>query len=162
MLDGLRSSSVPVTSGVPQGSILGPLLFNIFMNSISEVKLSYNCRLILYADDIAMYKPIDSSSDLEDFQHDHTLINRWIEDHGLHTNHTKTCTNSMQLFRPLVSTTAHQASFFINVIPSWNFLHQDVIDAPTCITRSKPVCSVITETFSNSYLILFYVNYSYL
>ena len=60
------------------------------MNSISEVKLFSNCHLILYADDIVMFKPIDSSSDLKDFQHDLTLINQWIEDHGLHTNHPKT------------------------------------------------------------------------
>ena len=40
VLDGEISEGVNVTSGVPQGSILGPFMFNIFMNSISLVPLS--------------------------------------------------------------------------------------------------------------------------
>ena len=40
VLDGTISDPTPVTSGVPQGSILRPLLFNIFMNSISELPIS--------------------------------------------------------------------------------------------------------------------------
>ena len=45
VLDGTVSHPAPVTSGVPQGSILGPLLFNIHMNSISSLPLSQNARL---------------------------------------------------------------------------------------------------------------------
>ena len=67
-LDGHLSSAVPVTSGVPQGSILGPLLFNIYMNSISKLQLSPNARLVLYADDILLFKPIDNAKDKEDLQ----------------------------------------------------------------------------------------------
>ena len=47
--DGLRSSTKPVQCGVPQGSILGPLLFIITMNNISNV--SDFLHSILYADD---------------------------------------------------------------------------------------------------------------
>ena len=65
VLDGEISEGVNVTSRVPQGSILGPLMFNIFMNSISLVLLSPNCYLIIYADDILLFKPIDES-DLND------------------------------------------------------------------------------------------------
>ena len=52
VLDGFSSSYQPVTSGVPQGSILGPLLYIIFMNSISKLPLSPGAKLVLYADDI--------------------------------------------------------------------------------------------------------------
>ena len=90
MIDGHLSSAVPVTSGVPQGSILGPLLFNIYMNSISKLQLSPNARLVLYADDILLFKPIDNAKDKEDFQNDLSLISDWIQQHGLHINHLKT------------------------------------------------------------------------
>ena len=90
VLDGKTSHTVPVTSGVPQGSILGPLMFNIFMNSISNVPLSKNCHIILYADDILLFKPIDNNNDLSDFQQDLTGITDWIHKQGLTPNHQKT------------------------------------------------------------------------
>ena len=89
VLDGKVSSPVPVTSGVPQGSILGPLMFNIFMNSVAQTPLSCNCHLVLYADNILLFKPIDNQYDLQAFQNDLQLITDWIQQHGLNPNHQK-------------------------------------------------------------------------
>ena len=47
-VDGTLSSSCKITCGVPQGSILGPLLFLIYVN---DMKAAANCKLWLYADD---------------------------------------------------------------------------------------------------------------
>ena len=55
VLDDTSSSLIDINSGVPQGSILGPLLFSIFMNSIANLQ---DAQIILYADDILLYKPV--------------------------------------------------------------------------------------------------------
>ena len=90
VLDGAMLDPVTVTSGVPQGSILGPLLFNIFMNSIANIHLSTNAKLILYADDILLYKPIDYTTCCQELQEDVNEILSWMQFHGLTANHSKT------------------------------------------------------------------------
>ena len=51
-MDGTFSKWVEVTSGVPQGSVLGPLLFLLFINDLPN---SLNSNVKLFADDSAMY-----------------------------------------------------------------------------------------------------------
>ena len=62
---GASSETSPVVSGVPQGSILGPLLFLIYMDDICRVSLSPDCNLIFYADDILLYRPVSTPSDYD-------------------------------------------------------------------------------------------------
>uniref|UniRef100_A0A914DXK2 Reverse transcriptase domain-containing protein n=1 Tax=Acrobeloides nanus TaxID=290746 RepID=A0A914DXK2_9BILA len=54
------SQEFKITTGVPQGSVLVPLLFLAYVDQIFEVKLSASTRLILYAYDLAYVKPIPS------------------------------------------------------------------------------------------------------
>ena len=55
VVDGVSSSEVHAVSGVPQGSDLGPLLFKLYING---VRLTTGSKLMLYADDLILYKPI--------------------------------------------------------------------------------------------------------
>ena len=55
VLDGQATVSVPVLSGVPQGSVLGPILFLIFINDLSDNIRSSVC---LFADDCVLYRNI--------------------------------------------------------------------------------------------------------
>ena len=82
------SSVVNVTSGVPQGSILGPLLFNIAMNSMFKLPLSPNAGLTLYADDVLLSKPVDSTQDVNQLQQDVDRVLQWMNSQGLTANHT--------------------------------------------------------------------------
>ena len=50
-VNGASSNSLPVSSGVPQGSVIGPLLFIFYVNDISSISLS-NGTLSLFADDV--------------------------------------------------------------------------------------------------------------
>ena len=66
----MESPPLSLTFGVPQGSILGPLHFICFMNSISSLPLSPGSKLVLYADDIILYQTTDSTQDTDFLQCD--------------------------------------------------------------------------------------------
>ena len=70
------SSSCHVTSGVPQGSVLGPLLFNLFINDISDPFLPQIITK-LFADDIKLYTDLTILSAVHNFQSHLNHIQTW-------------------------------------------------------------------------------------
>ena len=76
MLNGQVSDWSDVRAGVPQGSILGPLLFLIYINDLSE-GLSLNTKL--FADDTSLFSVIhDSNTTALELNSDLAKINRWV------------------------------------------------------------------------------------
>ena len=63
VVDGTSSSQVLVSSGVPQGSVLGPLLFSIYIDDITRITLSPRSNIVLYADDVLLYRIITCLED---------------------------------------------------------------------------------------------------
>ena len=61
VLDGKSSQKYPVNAGVPQGSILGPTLFLLYINDLSDDVI---CDIAIYADDTNLYFKSDQASDL--------------------------------------------------------------------------------------------------
>ena len=87
-VNGASSAPLPVISGVPQGSILGPLLFLIFIDGITRVPLS-NGTMLLYADDLLLYRAIRDYHDIMYIQQDINLLQSWIQENCLQFNALK-------------------------------------------------------------------------
>ena len=65
VVDGEKSAPAPVTSGVPQGTVLGPLLFLVYINDLPS-RVSSTARL--FADDCLLYRAIKSTDDHQTLQ----------------------------------------------------------------------------------------------
>ncbi|KAL5265109.1 hypothetical protein ACHWQZ_G006000 [Mnemiopsis leidyi] len=76
IIDNCVSTSKPVLSGVPQGSIIGPILFVLFINDLSD-GLSPGTGLALYADDTKIWRSIQSDLDHDILQSDISKLNNW-------------------------------------------------------------------------------------
>ena len=77
VVSGEHSSSLSVLSGVPQGSVLGPLLFLIFINEVTY-QISPGSTMSLFADDIALYRPVSCIEDYTILQSDVIAIEKWV------------------------------------------------------------------------------------
>ena len=89
MINSSMSQPKPVTVGVPQGSILGPLLFLIYINDLPECLT--HCKSILYADDTLLYYSAESISDLQSkLNSDLRSLSGYLNNNLLTFNHNKT------------------------------------------------------------------------
>ena len=88
VINGTISNPLPVHSGVPQGSILGPLLFILFIDDISET-VSEGKNLAMYADDTKIWRKIICDEDQHILQADIDKLYKWSIDNLMHFNNDK-------------------------------------------------------------------------
>ena len=87
IVNGISSSSAWVTSGVPQGSVIGPLLFLIMMQDITQNVMS--SKLSSFADDTRLWYPADTNIMYTAFQQDLDIIYNWAKANNMEFNSSK-------------------------------------------------------------------------
>ena len=130
VIDNCVSTSKPVLSGVPQGSILGPILFVLFINDLPS-GLSQGTELALYADDTKIWRSIASQSDHQILQSDINYLNNWA------------VSNKMQ-FHPLKCkvVSIHSSPSPLAALPFVNF-HYHLGEVPLEYTESEKDLGVL-------------------
>jgi hypothetical protein len=89
IVEGECSSYLEVRSGVPQGSILGPLLFILFINDIFEILNDSEIKMVLYADDAKVSRVINNMYDCIKLQNALTDLVNWSNRWGMSFNPKK-------------------------------------------------------------------------
>ena len=124
VLDNCTSDIIDVLSGVPQGSIFGPLLFVLFINDIFH-NIDKNSLIGLYADDTKLSRKIATSADCDILQHDIDTLKKWCINNKMKFNSDK-CK---------VLTVTKSEPIFINELPFCKYpytLGQNILDYTSC------------------------------
>ena len=121
VLDGESSDIAPVTSGVPQATVLGPVLFLVYINDLTEYLKSSQLRL--FADESIIYKTIKSQKDCNSLQEDLDAAARWESDWPM-AFHPDKCTLT------ITNKKNHVKNNYLLHNHTWNqYLQQNILES---------------------------------
>lgn len=120
VVNGSKSSTIPVSSGVPQGSVLGPLLFLIYINDLPDfVKHS---KVRLFADDTALYLSLTVSSHSSLLQQDLHQLEQWESKWEMKFNPSKCQVIQITKRKLVISTKYRLHNTFLETVSSAKYL----------------------------------------
>jgi hypothetical protein len=160
------SKDITVISGVPQGTVLGPLLFSLYINdSINELK---NSEMLLFADDCKIYRSIKNSVDQSLLQDDLLYFANWCKIWQLNLALEKCCFHSVGFRNDLESSyllDGHYLEYeqyvrdlgiFIDDTLKFNYHIQQIVrKAYGCIFRLLKIFSSRDEKLMKSLFLTF-------
>ena len=65
VIRGVKSEPVPLSQGVPQGSVIGPKAYTMYTKSLGDIREHHGLQYHIYADDIQLYMPLSHPCDIE-------------------------------------------------------------------------------------------------
>ena len=140
--DGHSSPSLPVISGVPQGSVLGPLLFLIYINDIPNS--IYASSIYHFADDTKLLKVLHNAADSLILQEDLSSIDLWGKEWLLSLNASKSAHLKFSLSHRTTRTCYKSEGLEIDKVTSYKDLGVLVQDD---LSWSKQVASLCSKSY---------------
>ena len=143
VLKGVESDWMLVTSGVPQGSILGPTLFLMYINDLPLCFRSSDC--LLFADDVKVFKRISAINDCLDLQRDLNSLSEWCSKWQMKFNLSKCSFINFSLKR------SRNISFdyFLNnsILKQVSHIRDLGVHFTSSLSFSFHVCTVVSKAF---------------
>ena len=137
ILNGSNSHNIAVSSGVPQGSVLEPILFLAYINDLLKQVRS---RVRLFADDTAMYLALDNQADLEILQKDLEILENWEKLWDMSFNPSKCQVIHVTPLKTPLQTKYHLHGCVLESVPSAKYLrslYQKTSNGPNTSTLPK-------------------------
>ena len=128
VINGVNSTCIPVSSGVPQGSVIRQILFLVYINDLPEQVKS---RVRLFVDDTAMYLALDTHTEGQVIQNDLLSLEKWEKMWDMN-------------FNPLKCQVFH-VTHLKNPIGTKYFLHDTVLDS---VSSAKYLGVTISDDLS--------------